>query len=880
MTSNMFIIWFLLASPFCLSTQDGNIRDSGKCGPQKLTLKTSKQVIQVTWEDDPSCLALSDGPTYELQVLRTGKLLENATLTVTPDQLGSAHSWNSSSLLALDCVSHSVRLRYRFKSHASPWNESQTWIAVTESGSSEVQLPEVYPKDGKFEVGSTVSFCCVVPEAQHFSRMFVEGPSVSNTNTTMVSRQIHAFTFQANSATSHSCTHIRCDTEKTNAACAYFGYSPDDRGLQCETRDLQSVECTWTAEKTHLNVPNILQKYHLLEASSKDEDMVSVECKDTVGTCKKKVEIDSGERTWKVVSENMLGKVELTDTADLNKRVRMFAPEELKIQAAPSGNVALNWTWEQQQYHNLNITCRVNISSRESIHRTLIEASGVGLHHAVLANVVPDVLHNATVQCGTAAHFWKWGDPSAPFLLEDVPGAPDIWMQTKGDRVYIFCKTPPANPSRAPIVEYEVIWNSTTGKQKGGKKNQSTCKPALVLNDTGEYTVTLRARNRQRNSTPSAVTVPSITADKPATYRAIGSNSIFNLSLPSNHQAVCGYILDWCPTQGQCEDEWLKVPPNQTHATVHFKTFDKGASKSLSVYACTKGAPVLLEKRELLDCSMSLFKPLRLKQRGSRVEISWDHLNLHEQETFIKGYTVYYANSQKPLHRIEDPMATIMTVKNLEISTYSFTVVAQTPLGRCGKSSGSISLTGEDIPNNFWLLVIPVMFFTLMVILCCRYWTCINEKMCPLIPAPVLTDRWPTKADCVAQHPEDEDMVDVSVLLSQQDFPSPFAANLGQPTKKNLFPLFTICPARAQSQAGLPFRGLLYNPSYLPISGLMDQHSHSCPDLKDGTPLERSAEGYQPQSQQNIFCLNQISKEPEGLLTCSSYISLPQSDAR
>lgn len=30
-TSNMFVIWFLLMSPFCLSTQDGNIRDSGEC---------------------------------------------------------------------------------------------------------------------------------------------------------------------------------------------------------------------------------------------------------------------------------------------------------------------------------------------------------------------------------------------------------------------------------------------------------------------------------------------------------------------------------------------------------------------------------------------------------------------------------------------------------------------------------------------------------------------------------------------------------------------------------------------------------------------------------------------------------------------------------
>lgn len=87
---------------------------------------------------------------------------------------------------------------------------------------------------------------------------------------------------------------------------------------------------------------------------------------------------------------------------------------------------------------------------------------------------------------------------------------------------------------------------------------------------------------------------------------------------------------------------------------------------------------MLLEKRELLDCSMSkmklfkrpgahsvqqYFKPafsatglfkLKLKQQGSNVEISWDHLNVQEQATFIKSYTVYYyTNSQKQLNRIE-----------------------------------------------------------------------------------------------------------------------------------------------------------------------------------------------------------------------------------
>lgn len=99
----------------------------------------------------------------------------------------------------------------------------------------------------------------------------------------------------------------------------------------------------------------------------------------------------------------------------------------------------------------------------------------------------------------------------------------------------------------------------------------------------------------------------------------------------------------------------------------------------LSVYACTKGAPVLLEKMELLDCSTgesqsperpdctfhaavltplsfpatALFEPLKSNQLGRTFEISWDRLNLREQKTFIKSYTVYYTNSQKQLNQSE-----------------------------------------------------------------------------------------------------------------------------------------------------------------------------------------------------------------------------------
>lgn len=177
-------------------------------------------------------------------------------MNVTADQ--PARSWNSSSLLALDCVSHSVRLRYRFKSNASSWKESQTigkcWLQGVFGSSTIItvetlmlvcillpdaccvsscfsviaertksHLPVVYPKNECLEVGSTVSFCCIVPEAQNFSKMFVERLNASNMNTTKVSSQVYAFTFQANNETGQSCTHIYCYTTKIQSTCAYFG---------------------------------------------------------------------------------------------------------------------------------------------------------------------------------------------------------------------------------------------------------------------------------------------------------------------------------------------------------------------------------------------------------------------------------------------------------------------------------------------------------------------------------------------------------------------------------------------------------------------------------------------------------------------------------
>lgn len=188
--------------------------------------------------------------------------------------------------------------------------------------------------------------------------------------------------------------------------------------------------------------------------------------------------------------------------------------------------------------------------------------------------------------------------------------------------------------------------------------------------------------------------------DRVNTSWIIGSNSTFSLSWSASPTAGCGYVVDWCPTSGHCKVEWLKVPPNQTNAIIssskslptkqlhlcnitfpdaaihlfcYFSTtesFIEGVRYSLSVYACTQGAPVLLERREgyvsekskieSFDCSVAhfvqqcftrvmllpgiedgLFKSLKWKQQDSDVEVFWDPINPREQSAFIQGYVLY-----------------------------------------------------------------------------------------------------------------------------------------------------------------------------------------------------------------------------------------------
>ncbi|XP_030284060.1 leukemia inhibitory factor receptor-like isoform X2 [Sparus aurata] len=902
-TAHMMITCLLLVSLVCMSTQDGNGEENAvlQCGPVNLTLTSSGQMITLTWtEDEPSCSAVHDVLVYELVVLKPDLPIQpTGEVSVMRDQIGSPHSWSWTSPFALECFRHSVGIRSRYNQQTSQWKQEDIHPGM-------VKRPGIYPRDALLEFGSNFTFCCILPEGEIFnSTPTIKGLSSGSSESRQISNQTFALTVQLTQASEHTCTNLYCTTPDLGA-CAYIGYPPQDKDLQCETRDLQSVECYWTAGRDNIvSLRKSPTVYHLHGRDCRDgED--GLKKKGDKSRCNVKVDINIGEFNWTLTAANRIGKVELVDSADLKERVHMFPPEAMMASSINARNVTLEWKWTVQLYSNLNMRCQVKISDGET--HTIREYVGVGLNFTVLNDLIPYWEYSVTVRCATTQHFWKWSDWSATVSFHtrgDVPDALDVWRQVVGDQTIILWKMPLANQSHGIIKDYRVTWEETRSR---GKEPQHTTvynsdSLALSLDPTEEYIITVTARNENGSSSPSTITIPSSKPD--GTERANGSWIVrsgggFNLSWSPSPAASCGYIVDWCPTVGHCKAEWLKVAPNQTSAGIFSKNFTDGVRYLVSVYACTQGAPVLLNRLEdyvrETRIENGLFKSLKWKQRNSDVEVYWDHINQREQSAVIQGYVLYWSNSNEIFNvSTVNTEATSLTATNLHISNYKFEVKALTAVGECGTTY--ISVTLNPLTDN---LVKPVLIslltsfgvLSLITVLCYKHWTCIKQKVYPPVPEPVLTWPAPLGANkCRPLHVDNEaEVLDFSELhydsvpvtagyVTEDGEPLVSTQTPGgyynQPLIKNLPPPPTSLAIDTPTS---PFRSVFSNPSYNLLMQPGEQQSSPGARLQEGTSLEGSFSEYQPQANTQTLNLFETTEEPENLMSCvSTYILLPKS---
>ncbi|KAM4533181.1 leukemia inhibitory factor receptor-like [Fundulus diaphanus] len=879
----MIVMCLFLLLLFSLSEQDGQQTGVSPCGPQNLTVRGLDQMLLAEWEDDASCLALTDPITYNMTVLIENKEVYSDKVSVMPDDVGSTHSWNWTSYLPLECASHTFRLRSQVQNQMSQLEQEKTLPGQTGSG-----LERVFPQDAVFEVGSTATFCCVVPDGEKFDKMFLSRPTGRNMSTTKISEQRYALTLQLEEVSAQG-VDVLCETKEPSkrqyGSSVYVGYPPDVRDLRCET-DLESVECLWSEGRGTMVEIKSPTKYQL-DGSTCDSK--------NKGRCSKKLKGEVGEKNWTLTAWNHLGKVEIQDTADLTKRVHMLAPHELTVADVNARTAILGWRWTVQRYDNLRLTCQTNIADTEG-HFPQIE-HGVGLKVAILTDLRPNWEYQVKVRCRTAEHFWKWGTWSQTVTfrtLGDVPDPLDVWMEEKGNQTLIVWKKPLDNQSHGEIMQYEVNWARTSDSNRLNKTDvpPSTHSLPLRLDTGGRYVIKVMVKNKNGSSSPSAITLPVISPDKTSmkVSRLTGSEGGFNLSWSGSPEASCGYIVDWVPADRTEPVDWRKLPPGQTSVRIESKNFKDGLRYQLSIYACTQTSALLLERKEgyVTETRIkdNLFTSLKYKPHGSDVEISWDPVSLREQSAFIHGYVLYWweTSGQNFSVTTDNPEDTSLTAKNLQNGFYTFKVAARTDVGECGDTTLTATINFQS--DSFIMIFIFSLFavsalLLIITVLCYRHWACIKQELYPEIPKPEMPDwfaspvkRVPPYLQTDLSHNAEEHLdipqlhyksgeplnnntQDSTALISPQ---TPHSYQ-NQPAEQ-----YWALPTLDTSGPNILSWSLFTNPTYNPTMAGEDCTPSSDPKLQ-------MRNGYQPQSLDELFRLGQMDQGP---VSCVSRYIMPQ----
>ncbi|KAG7221229.1 hypothetical protein INR49_017446, partial [Caranx melampygus] len=735
-----------------LSTVHAHSSGVLQCRPQNTVRAGSDQTITLTWNDDPSCSAVDDVLIYELVVLIADKQVHYDQVVVRPDQIGSTHSWNWTSAWTSQCAS--VRLSSRYKFQTSPWK-----LDLTPPGVENLSSRGIYPKDKVYEVGSTVPFCCVLSEDQIFDKMYLSGNENSNSSmsTVEISNQTYVVNILLNQPSTTSCTDVKCKARGQNGdsesgACVYIGYPPGDKDLQCETRDLESVDCRWTVGRNS-QLTKLITVYDLLGSRC---------AKGSQPRCSKKVKVDVGEKNWTLTARNELGTVELSDRADLTKRVHMFAPEGVTASSVNARTASLKWGWKLPQYNRLNITCQVNVSD---------------------------------------------GATNTMMLL--------------------------ANQSHGNITEYEV----TTETDRITVPN-TMHEYNISVNTTEEHLVTVTARNNNGSSPPSTITVPHYDPDttRVNTSRISGSNGSVILSWSASPIANCGYTVDWCPSSGNGNVQWIKVPPHQTNATLSSELQD-----------------------DLLQ--------VKCIQQDSDLVVSWDPLTPSQLPAFIRGYILYRLdnNNKVIIVSTDNPEATSFTVRNLNIGSYDFSLKALTAVGESGTTNFSATVDTQTDK-----LITAVIISLLAGDPSCRplYMDLCHYSEADKMDIPELQSKLGAPVKDYVSHEE------APFVFS----PTP-KGYYNQPLKNCTPPPLLLPTATDPSQSALPrspLRSVFPNPSYSLIVQTGGQQSDPQPEQ-----LEVPSGGYQPQNNTETFTLNWAEDVSLSPMVCvSTYLSLPQSNCQ
>ncbi|MBN3318171.1 LIFR factor, partial [Atractosteus spatula] len=703
----------------------------------ELYAESYSRTLVVKW--NISSLGFEDelNVTFEIQVARTEDLdvLHTDWYSVMLKKGKAVFTWQWVSEVPLECEDHSVRIRSILNdTYSSSWS---SW--VKHQGKHQSDEPEIFPYQEVLKEGSTAYFCCIASKGENVTTMKYnhrEYPMLP------ISNRTKAIKVENLPLTGKNGIFVTCNEHHI---VIFVSFPPEKpQNVRCETRDLETVNCTWHPGKDNLSLGR-KQKYSLITGPLPEDE---VACSSN-SYCAFKIVPGQQRYNTTVKVKNRLGVESVNLTVDIT---HIVFPKPPVIQSTTPGPRSVNISWTLEgNFSAFKLLCQIITNNGDIpmvcvfLHQDEPRPSGkhLGTYEVSVDGLHPYTRHKARVRCAASEHFWKWSEWSEPqdFQTEAVrPSvAPDLWRDIKDGQhsrnvTVLWKKYPVSSESRGPIHSYSITWEVSGRNEQEVVSSEVTQKEIAISKDN--CTITVRASNAAGSSPASRLIIPAASwrdGNHPEVQKIHGRLEGFWMELQRDPRVDCGYAVEWCELPGAtpCALEWRKIPFNTTFVRISSGKFTAGQRYTFRVYGCSSDTYWLLERKMGYTSELApREQPSNLQTcvSHSSVTLKWDFSeNSDYHPGFIKGYQIHLQDSLfcllsgSQVFNVTNATTKEYTIPDLlENREYTITVAAFTAAG-LGPQAVVTVITPRNHVQFLVILLTSVLVLVLLVVVLCVY---------------------------------------------------------------------------------------------------------------------------------------------------------------
>ncbi|XP_058164039.1 leukemia inhibitory factor receptor isoform X2 [Dasypus novemcinctus] len=723
--------------------------------------------LHLKWNDKGSRFPHHSNVIWEIKILRkkSMELVKLVTHNTTLNGEDTVHHWSWTSDMPLECAPHYVRIRcYIDDLHFSGRKEWSDWSPVKNMSWSPGSRTKVFPQDKVILVGSNITFCCVTQEQVVSAQIGNKMCPLIHLDGKNVAISIHNI-----SASASSGTNVIFTTETDIVGAVIFaGYPPDiPQNLNCETRDLKEIICTWDPGRSTELVGPRSTDYSLYESfSGKNVKFKRVE--DSINESYQlffHMIPDQEIYNFTLNAYNPIGRSESTILVNITKKVYPRTPTSFKVKDTNSTAVTLSWHLPGN-FAKINLLCQIEITKTNSMEELNVTIKGVenSVYLVTVGKLSPYTTYIFRVRCSTET-FWKWSKWSngkQHLTTEAIPSkGPDTWREwsSDGKNLIIYWKPLPINEANGKILSYNISCSSDEETQSLSEIPDPQHKAEIQLSKN-DYIISVVAKNSVGLSPPSKIASMEIPNDDLKIEQTVGIRNGIFLTWNYDPNMTCDYVIKWCNSSRSepCLMDWKKVPSNSTEALIESDQFQPGVRYHFFLYGCrNQGYQLLRSIIGYIEELAPIVAPNFTVEDTSAdsILVKWQDIPVEELRGFLRGYLFYFEKGERGTSKMRDLESgrsdikvkniTDLSQKTLRIAdlqgktSYHLVLRAYTD-GGVGPEKSMFVVTKENSVGLIIAILIPVAVAVIVgvvtSILCYRKREWIKETFYPDIPNP------------------------------------------------------------------------------------------------------------------------------------------------